>query len=146
MIAARVLSVYLLLRRLVRWIAGSSNDELSTEVELLVLRPSAECPQALGRQATVFAVATACLWPRSAGSFLVLGGPRSWSAHRRSFGGTGSSWHESTVCVPIPRSILGIKTTGYGDFIRCPFQWPLSISDHGISSPGSAFTILQSSE
>jgi hypothetical protein len=38
MIAARVLSVYLLLRRLVRWIAGSSNDELSTEVELLVLR------------------------------------------------------------------------------------------------------------
>jgi putative transposase len=30
--------VYLLLRRVVRLIAGSSNDELSTEVELLVLR------------------------------------------------------------------------------------------------------------
>ena len=30
--------VYLLLRRVVRLIAGSSNDELSTQVELLVLR------------------------------------------------------------------------------------------------------------
>jgi hypothetical protein len=30
--------VYVLLRRVVRLLAGSSNDELSTEVELLVLR------------------------------------------------------------------------------------------------------------
>ena len=82
--------VYQLLRRVVRLIAGSSNDELSTEVELLVLRHQLKSSSArsAGR---VFAVATGSSWPRSAGSFLVLGGPRSWSAHRRSFGGTGSS-------------------------------------------------------
>jgi hypothetical protein len=42
---------YVLLRRVVRLIAGSSNDELSTEVEVLVLRHQSEGPQAPGRQA-----------------------------------------------------------------------------------------------
>jgi hypothetical protein len=82
--------VYLLLRRVVRLIAGSSNDELSTEVELLVLRHQLKVlKRQVGRPRLRRSDRRS--WPRSAGSFLVLGGPRSWSAHRRSFGGTGSS-------------------------------------------------------
>jgi hypothetical protein len=82
--------VYLLLRRVVGWIASSSNDELSTEVELVILRHQVMVlKRQVGRPR--LRRRDRLLWPRSAGRFLVLGGPPSWSARRRSFGGTGSS-------------------------------------------------------
>ena len=51
--------VYMLLRRVVRLIAGSSNDQLSTEDELVVLRHQLRVlKRQVGRPQ--FAAATAC--------------------------------------------------------------------------------------
>jgi hypothetical protein len=80
--------LYLLLRRVVRLIAGSSND-LDRDIELTVLRRQLMVLSArsAGRD---FAAATGCSWQRSAVFSPVLGGRRSWSVRRRSFGGTGT--------------------------------------------------------
>ncbi len=80
--------VYLLLRRLVRLLAGPVGD-LSSGVEVLILRHQLTVlKRQVGRR--VYAVAIGCSWPRSAGRSLELGGRCSWSARRPSFGGTGS--------------------------------------------------------
>ena len=82
--------VYLLLRHLFRLIAGSSNDRMNTEVELVVLRHQLlVLKRQLGRprlrrrdRLSMTAISGAL--PR-------LGGHLSSSARRRSFGGTESS-------------------------------------------------------
>jgi hypothetical protein len=68
--------VYLLLRHIVRLIAGGSNEQMNTEVELVVLRHQL---MVLKRQVgkPKLRRRIACSWPRSAGSFVVLGGRRS---------------------------------------------------------------------
>ena len=81
--------VYLLLRRIVRSIAGSSSDKTSTEVELVVLRHQLMVLKRqvgrprLRRRDRLFMAAIS-------GSFLEVGGRRSSSPRRRSFDGTGS--------------------------------------------------------
>lgn len=79
--------LYLMLRRLLPLIAGS-NDR-GRDIELAVLRHQL---MVLKRQvdSCVSAAATGCSWQRSAGCCGVLGGRRSWSARRPSFGGTGN--------------------------------------------------------
>jgi hypothetical protein len=69
--------VYLLLRRVLRRMAGPSNDRMDTEVEVVVLRHQL---MVLKHQVAnpVFAVASGCSWRRSQGPFLELGGRRSW--------------------------------------------------------------------
>jgi putative transposase len=96
--------VYLLLRRVVRLIAGSSNDELSTEVELLVLRHQLKVlKRQVGRphlrcRDRPFMAATSRVLPRARwSSFLVSPQTllrwhrelvrRKWTFARRSAGG-----------------------------------------------------------
>jgi hypothetical protein len=68
--------VYLLLRRVVWLTAGSSNELLNAEVELVVLRHQLKVhKRQVGRG--VIADATGFSWPRSAGRFRELGGRRS---------------------------------------------------------------------
>jgi putative transposase len=81
--------VYLLLRRVVRLVIGSSNELMSTEVEVVVLRHQlmvlqrqVQRPRLRRRDRLSMAALSEAL-PE-------LGGRRSWSAPRRSFAGTGS--------------------------------------------------------
>jgi hypothetical protein len=81
--------VYLLPRRLVRSIAGSSNGQMNTEVELVVLRHQLmvlkrQVRPRLRRRDRLFMAAISR-------SFLKLGGHPSSSVRGRSFDGTGSS-------------------------------------------------------
>ena len=81
--------VYLLLRRLVGWTATSSNEQLDTEVELVVLRHQLKVLRRqmgrprLRRQDRLFMAAISRVLPRA--RWAAFG-----SAPRRSFGGTGS--------------------------------------------------------
>ena len=80
--------LYLLLRRVVRLIAGSSND-LDGDIELAVLRHQLMVlKRHVGRPR--LRRRDRCSWQRSAVFSPVLGGRRSWSVRRRSFGGTGT--------------------------------------------------------
>ena len=80
--------LYFLLRRVVRLIAGSTND-LDRDIELAVLRHQLMVLKRhvgrprLRRRDRLFMAALGRFSP-------VLGGRRSWSALRRSFGGTGT--------------------------------------------------------
>jgi len=79
--------MYLLLRRLVRLLANSSKD-LKGDVEVVVLRHQLmiQAPRGrprLRRRDLLFMAPMSRTLPR-------FDGPRSWSAHRRSFAGIGS--------------------------------------------------------
>ncbi len=82
--------VYLLLRRVVRLIARSSNDQTNTEVEVVVLRHQLMVLKRqvgrprLRRRDRLFTAAISR-------PFLEIGGHRSSSVRRRSFAGTGTS-------------------------------------------------------
>jgi putative transposase len=103
--------VYQLLRRVVRSIAGSSNDELSTEVELLVLRHQLKVLKRqvgrprLRRRDRLFMAAISRVLPRARwSSFLVSPQTllrwhrelvrRKWTFRRRSAGGRPPISHE----------------------------------------------------
>ena len=103
---------YLLLRRVVRLITGSSNDLMSTEVEVVVLRHQLGSSSA-GWADRVFVAATGCSWPRSAGSSLENAGRPSRSVRRRSVAGT-ESWAKE---VDLPADV-GKRQATLSDEIR----------------------------
>jgi hypothetical protein len=104
--------VYLLLRRIVRLVAGSPSD-LNREVEmvvlrhqLMVLRRQAGRPR-LRRRDRVFMAAMSRV-------FLEPGGRRSWTARRHSFAGTGS-WFGGNGASGGPPWAAG-RSQGSGDY------------------------------